>query len=164
MNSITLKPLEEKYYNDILEMNELLVHFLAPMDLEKLKHLHSISKKFLVAVKNDKAVACAITITGGADYDSVNYRWFEENCQDFLYIDRIIIMPEYHRIGLGTLIYNEVFKIAKDEGLSSVTAEIDILPANPVSLAFHKAKGFKEVSTQYIKGGEKEVSLQIAKI
>ena len=74
------------------------------------------------------------------------------------YVEKEIMA--YDRLGIGRLIYNEVFNHAKSTGVDRVTAEIDIKPPNPVSLKFHEAFGFKEVGKQMVAGGKKEVSLQ----
>ena len=66
--------------------------------------------------------------------------------------------------GLGHLLYEEVFRHARETDVSVVTAEIDIEPANPVSLKFHERFGFHEVGRQEVYGGKKVVSLQISEV
>jgi predicted GNAT superfamily acetyltransferase len=41
-----------------------------------------------------------------------------------------------------------------------LTAEFDIEPPNPVSAAVHQRYGFREVGTQWLGCGKKQVSLQ----
>jgi len=41
-----------------------------------------------------------------------------------------------------------------------LTCEFDIEPPNPVSMRFHQRMGFREVGTQWIGDGKKQVSLQ----
>jgi uncharacterized protein len=38
-------------------------------------------------------------------YDSVNYRWFTERYDDFMYLDRVAFDAEAQGRGLGTLLY-----------------------------------------------------------
>jgi len=67
-------------------------------------------------------------------------------------------------VGLGKVLYEEVFRYAKESRVPIVTAEIDIQPPNPVSLKFHDKFGFAEVGRQEVYDGEKVVSLQVARI
>ena len=47
-----------------------------------------------------------VTLRPGALYDSVNYRWFCENFDDFLYLDRIMVSDHARRRGIATLVYD----------------------------------------------------------
>lgn len=146
----------------VLELNESLVHFLSPLDQEKLHHLIDQSEMMKVVEVNGRVEAFVLTFSEGKDYDSVNYLWFANKYDRFLYVDRIVVGEAMHGKGIGKQLYQFVFDYAKDNDFSRVTAEIDIEPANPGSLVFHKKFGFEEVGRQSVAGGKKIVSLQSA--
>lgn len=152
-------------YEEILRQNEESVQFLSPMDADRLKKLKSESELLWVAeierAEGEPIIgAFIIAFREGADYDSVNYQWFENHFDNFLYVDRVVVDIPARGGGLGNLIYDAVFEYAKANDIERVTAEIDIEPANPVSLVFHEKYGFEEVGRQEVAGGTKVVSLQ----
>ena len=148
----------------ILELNESLVHFLSPLNKEKLHHLIEQSEMVKIVEVDGRVEAFVLTFSEGKDYDSVNYLWFAKTYDRFLYVDRIVVDAGMHGKGIGRKLYQFVFDYAKDKGFSRVTAEIDIEPANPGSLIFHKHFGFEEVGRQSVADGKKIVSLQSAQV
>lgn len=164
MLDIKVRKLENRDMNRILELNEESVHFLSPLTLDKLEYLRSQSEMFKVLEIDGCVEAFVLTLLQDQEYDSVNYKWFSTNYKKFLYIDRVVVSKMMQGKGLGPIIYVEVFKHAKSIKTPYIAAEIDIMPANPNSLKFHKKFGFKEVGTQTIYDGKKSVSLQIAEL
>ena len=151
---------KQEHYEEILKLNEELVHFLSPMDMEKFKKMSEETILNKVVIEEGEVAAFLMAFSQGKQYDSVNYKWFDKKYEKFLYVDRIVISPKQHRKGIGKELYNYVFDYAKENNFTVITCEIDIKPINEVSLAFHESMGFKEVGRQEIKGGEKVVSLQ----
>jgi hypothetical protein len=82
----------------------------------------------------------------GIDYASVNYRWFCERYERFLYVDRIVVDPPAQGLGVGRSLY-EAFAVRAD-GQSHLCAEVNVRPRNDRSLAFHEAFGFRAVGEQ----------------
>lgn len=150
--------------NDILKLNEESVHFLSPLSLEKLQHLHAQAEILKVVEINGIVKGFVLALREEKDYDSINYSWFASHYPSFLYVDRVVISTLQQGTGLGAMLYQEVFKHAKEVGVPYVTAEIDIDPPNPASLKFHEKYGFTEVGRQLVAGGKKAVSLQVSAI
>ena len=149
----------------ILNLNEVNVEVLSPMDLDKYRYFLGCSDMFQMAEVNGEPAAFLIVLREGiADYTSENYIWFSGQYDKFLYVDRIVIDEKFRGSGLGRKIYEGVFERAAKAGLPVVTAEIDIEPYNEPSLKFHEEMGFEEVGQQVIRGGEIKVSLQARKI
>ncbi|GAB1477210.1 GNAT family N-acetyltransferase [Bacillota bacterium] len=163
MNNIIIRRATAADFGSILRMNEESVHFLSPLTEEKLKHLDHECELHLVAETDGEIGAFCLTFREGADYDSVNYLWFQNHYEKFLYVDRVVVDLSARSAGLGKLLYEEVFKHAGATGVPIITAEIDIEPPNPISLRFHEKFGFNEVGKQEIGGGKKVVSLQMAR-
>ena len=161
---IEMRPATFEDFDAILKLNQDLVHFLSPLSKEKLTHLHSQAEIHSVVVVDGIVQAFIIAFREGKDYDSVNYTWFCEHYEKFLYVDRVVVSVAMQGAGLGSMIYNEIFKHAQKIEVPFVTAEIDFEPPNPNSLKFHEKYGFKEVGRQSVYGGKKIVSLQAAEI
>lgn len=94
----------------------------------------------------------------GQAYDSENYVWFSQQYHDFVYLDRITVMPDCRRLGVGRALYAEL--VRRYTGVAPVlTCEVNLVPRNDTSLRFHAGLGFVEVGQQHTGGGAKQVSL-----
>lgn len=163
MQTITVRPVKDTDYAFILRVNEENVEMLSPMDEEKLRDFQRISTLFWVAEVDGEPAGFLIALTEGASsYQSENYLWFQRQYPRFLYIDRVVLDRPYRRIGLGKTLYEKVFGFAKEQKIPVVTAEVDTIPYNGASLQFHRAMGFLEVGTQFVRNGSVKVSLQAA--
>ena len=56
----------------------------------------------------DTIVGFCLVMPSDAPYDSVNFRWFTERYDDFMYLDRVAFDAEAQGRGFGTLLYAEV--------------------------------------------------------
>ena len=72
-----------------------------------------------------------------------HYLWFGARHRSFYYLDRIVLHREYRRQGLGTYVYDEVEAVAAPYG--RLALEVNLVPRNDVSLAFHAGRGYVEV-------------------
>lgn len=127
---------------------------------EEMADLFALCDISLVAINRDKKVtAFLLSINTGKPYDSENYQWFEERGVRHQYIDRIVVSPSAKGTGVGTALYESVFEHARQCGANEVTAEINVRPANPSSMAFHERLGFQRLSEQETKGGTVRVAL-----
>ena len=99
---------------------------------------------FNLAVKlNNELVGYIICFKEGAKYQSLNYKFFKESIDEFLYVDRVAIKEGFRDQGLGTMIYDSVFLKAQELNVP-VLCEVNTRPANDPSLKFHAKMGFKE--------------------
>jgi len=144
----------------ILALNAESVHFLSPLEVKRLRHLHAQAAYHRVIEHDGRIAAFLLAFREGADYDSPNYRWFAQQYPHFLYIDRIVVADTARGLGFGAQLYDDILAFASATNAARLTAEFDVEPPNPVSAAFHQRYGFREVGTQWIGGGKKQVSLQ----
>ncbi|MDO5504530.1 MAG: GNAT family N-acetyltransferase [Actinomycetia bacterium] len=126
----------------ILAWNEADVHFLAPMDRDRLAYLHERANAVEIIESGQDAAGFIITFIEGADYDSENYCWFSEHETHFHYVDRIVIDPAFRGRGLAADTYAA---LAERYPQRPLVAEVNYAPPNPASLAFHERGGFTEV-------------------
>jgi len=159
---VTIRQAAKTDFEDILALNEELAQYLSHLTMEKLEHLYDEAAMKLVVEEDGKFAGFLLGFREGADYDSVNYTWFESHYPTFLYVDRIVITPDTQSGGLGSALYREVFRTAQEANVPVVTAEYNVMPPNVISEKFHNRFGFKEVGRQKIADGEKIVSLQVA--
>lgn len=158
--STTIRAAVAGDFATILALNAESVQFLSPLDAARLQHLHTQAAYHRVIDLGGSVAAFLLAFREGADYDSPNYRWFAQRYPEFLYIDRVVVSATQQGRGLGALLYADLFAFARANHVAQVTCEFDVDPPNPASAAFHARFGFREVGTQWLGGGKKQVSLQ----
>jgi uncharacterized protein len=138
-----LRPLRDTDVADVLALNAANVSALAPMDEARLHELRSLADRFDVLDVDGGFGGFVITFAGGAAYDSENYRWFSARHRRFYYLDRIVLHEGFRRRGLGGFVYDEIEKVATPYG--RLALEVNLVPRNDPSLAFHAGRGYVEV-------------------
>lgn len=144
----------------ILALNAESVLLTSRLDAARLRHLHAQAAYHRVVERDRHVAAFLLAFREGVDYDSPNYRWFAQRYRQFLYIDRIVVDAAARGVGLGVQLYDDIITFAAATGVGQLTCEFDLDPPNPASAAFHRRFGFREVGTQWIGDGKKQVSLQ----
>jgi len=159
---MNLRPATPSDFPAVLALNAESVRFLSPLSEPRLRLLHEQATLHEVLEEQGEVVAFLLALREGADYDSLNYRWFASRYPHFLYIDRVVVSQRLQARGAGTALYERAFAYATDTGVPLLTCEFDLDPPNPVSARFHARFGFQEVGRQAVSGGAKQVSLQAA--
>ena len=112
--------------------------------IEEFNSLTNMSSHVIVVNKGKETAGFIILMREKEEYDSLNYKFFKANYDEFLYVDRVAIKDGFRRQGLGKMIYEEVFRLAAEIN-TDVCCEVNTLPRNDASLAFHAEFGFQEV-------------------
>lgn len=145
---VELRPLTGADHDAVLALNADEVPRLGPLDAERLRWLLVRCDVALVAVVDGQVAGVVLAVARGSDYDSPNYRYFEARGSDHLYVDRIAVAPAHRRRGIADRLSDAVEHRAVTTGRTEVTCEVNVRPANPGSLAFHRRRGFVEVGQQ----------------
>ena len=131
----------------VLEINQSNTPEVGSIDATRLAFIFDESTIKLGAAVDERLVGFALVLAPGSAYDSSNYRWFQTHHPGSWYLDRVAISMGYRRRGIGTCLYERVFEELATTGARSLGLEVNLEPANPVSLAFHERLGF-EFATQ----------------
>jgi hypothetical protein len=144
-------------------LNETAVPHVNSVDAGTFEGFLAQAAYFRIVSLGGEIAAFLLGFRPGAAYVSPNYRWFCENYTDFVYIDRIVVASKFHRRGIGMLLYEDIERFAHERA-SLLGCEVNLVPANPGSIAFHERFGFSQVATQETDGGAKTVSLMVKRI
>lgn len=161
---VRLRPLTPADAHALAPLNDAAtpaVPITAPDDLARLIALSALP---LGLDRAGRLVGFVLALEPGADYDSENYRFFEERGVPSMYVDRIVVSESERGSGLGQALYAAVFEAARERGFAEVTCEVNLDPPNPGSLAFHGRLGFQQVGEQATKGGTVTVALLAAPV
>jgi predicted GNAT superfamily acetyltransferase len=143
---------------DAVALNNANVPELNELDANEVTRLAGLAELALAAEVDGEFAGFCWVIGPGQPYGSLNYGWFSRQYDDFVYLDRIAVRPEFRRYGIGRAFYDEL--IRQFTGVRSlITCEVNVRPRNEPSLRFHHAIGFREVGQQDTDDGKKTVSL-----
>jgi predicted GNAT superfamily acetyltransferase len=154
---VKLRAARQSDWPRLLELNAASVQELSPLDETRLRYILELAHSCLVVESDSGDVAgFAIAVAPGADYDSANYAWLSERYERFLYLDRIAVAADRRRSGIGAKLYDAMEQAAVS--FRRMVCDVNIQPRNEASLAFHAARGYREVG-QLAHGQHKTVVL-----
>jgi hypothetical protein len=155
---ISIRELQRADHPRVLELNQASVQELSALDEPRLQYILALAHRSLVAASDDDGdvLAFALAIAPGTDYDSLNYTTLAEMFESFLYLDRIAVADNARRKGLGSALYDAMEVAAAQFG--RMVCDVNIEPRNDASLAFHAARGYREVG-ELAHGNVKTVAL-----
>ena len=111
---------------------------------EEIADLLALSELSIGVYEDGLLTGFVICLLPRTRYGSLNYAWFNENYQDFLYVDRIAVSQNHRNKQIGSHLYERVFKHACELKVP-VAAEVSSNPPNPGSMRFHERNNFVEV-------------------
>ena len=137
--------LEKDYLESIYRLNQENTPEVGDLkSLEYLKTLIEHSSNQYSIFYDKKIIGFIICFRENSIYASENYKFFNNNKDKFIYIDRIVIKSGFRRMGFGTKIYNHLDALASKDFLP-ICCEVNSVPKNEISINFHIKNGFTEV-------------------
>lgn len=151
-----LRELTRADWPTLLALNADSVQELSELDEQRLEWVLSLAHRSLAVHNAGEMVAFALAIAPGTGYDSPNYRWFGARFERFLYLDRVVVAGSQRRRGIGSALYDAMEGTAAE--FERMVCEVNLLPPNPPSLAFHAARGYSQIG-RLSSGPEKVVGM-----
>lgn len=142
----SISPIKPRHHAAFLAMNAEFVHWLSPMDAAELRKVLSIAS-YKRQINDGEGVL--IGYAHNANYpDHKNMQWLRGKLENFFYIDRIIIAAGAQGKGHGRALYADIEAYARAAGYDWLACEVNTVPDNPGSHAFHLRFGFKALGEQ----------------
>jgi predicted GNAT superfamily acetyltransferase len=101
--------------------------------------------------------AFLIAFDHDAAYGGESFAWFRARFARFVYVDRVAVDEGQRGKGIARALYEELIARARAEGHERVLCEVNLVPPNPISDAFHAALGFREIGRGVLTRLEREV-------
>ncbi len=130
---------EDHHLDTLLILNNTHATETSLLDRRQLAALTAMA--FLAATDADLH-SLLIAFDQDADYASVNFHWFRQRYSRFVYVDRIIVGAAARGTGIARRHYQRLFAEAAADGHQIVVCEVNRVPPNAASDAFHQALGF----------------------
>jgi len=149
-------------FDAVLSLNEACVPHVNLISHEELQWFADRAAFLRVAKIDGRLAGFLVGLRPGTSYNSPNYRWFCNNYEDFAYVDRVAVSDWARRQGVAETLYTSF--IESQASVAVVTCEVNLRPPNAGSMRFHERMGFRQVSSQQIDDGKKEVALMEKKL
>ena len=162
MADIAIRQTVEADFDAIVALNLAEVAHTSEMDRTRLAALHGMAGYHKVATVDGVVAAFLLAMKHDCGYLNENFAWFSARFGTFLYIDRIVVDKGHRGLGLGSLLYEDVFGHAMALGIPTIACEYNVVPPNEPSRKFHERFGFREAGRQWLGNDSKQVSLQVA--
>jgi uncharacterized protein len=140
---MTLRELTRADWPAVLALNLASVRELSELDERRLEWILSLAHRAIVIESEREVVAFALAVAPHTAYDSANYRWFDARFERFVYLDRVAVAERLRRRGVATTLYEAMEAAAVP--FERMVCEVNVLPPNPASLAFHGSRGYVQV-------------------
>ena len=146
MKIIQIKSMPEpKIIKELYSLNQDNVPALGSLSTEtELEELIKLSDTSMYIFSNKEIIGFLVCFRERSKYHSPNYIFFNNNESKFMYVDRIAIKQNNINKGLGSLLYNKLYKLAALKQLP-ICCEVNTIPINQISLNFHYKNNFKPV-------------------
>jgi predicted GNAT superfamily acetyltransferase len=139
-----MRKLRSQDIPSIWEINEQGLPGTGKVSQQEVVELLRIAELTIGAFDGEKLLGFVLCFLPRTDYASLNYAWFNQRYQDFLYVDRIAVSENQRNRTIGSLLYQEVISYAKQYNYP-IAAEVSLNPPNPGSMRFHQRFDFAEI-------------------
>ena len=147
------------HLDDVFELNQGNVPAVGEVSRDWFEQmLDTEGVQFRVKLVDNHVAGFYVAMRPGLNYKSLNYLWFCNRFDDFVYLDRIVVHSQCFRQGIGRDLYT-FLRNENQSWASRITCEVNVKPLNQASLDFHSRLGFQEVGQQDTERGKKRVSL-----
>jgi len=139
-----LRELRSKDIPLIWKINEQGLPGTGKVSQQEIVELLIIAELAIGAFEGEQLVGFVLCFLPRTDYASLNYAWFNQRYQEFLYVDRIAVSENHRNQTIGSLLYQQVISYAKQYNYP-IAAEVSLNPPNPGSMRFHHRFNFTEI-------------------
>ena len=136
--------LSQEDVESIWTINEQGLPGTGQVSKQEISTLLEISTLSFGEFRDEELIGFVICLSPGTDYGSLNYAWFNERLESFIYVDRIAVSKNHRGEGVGSQLYDRVISYSNENKIP-IAAEVNLEPPNPGSMRFHRRFDFKEV-------------------
>ena len=144
--------------SSIWEINEQGLPGTGKVSEQEILGLLNYSSFSISLFDSNSLLGFVICLPPKTAYGSLNYLWFNERYDDFLYVDRIAVSTANRNQKIGSKLYQAVIDTASKIGVP-IAAEVNLRPPNPDSVRFHQRHGFTEIGQ--FEHGQKAVIMML---
>ena len=137
-------PLGKKDISAVWEINQQGLPGTGEVTHQEVEALLELASFAVGIFDLEELLGFVICMPPGTQYASLNYSWFNERYDSFVYVDRIAVSEQHRNKSIGAHLYDFVVEAAMNTN-APVAAEVSLKPPNPGSMRFHSRFQFEEV-------------------
>ena len=145
--SVRIRDISEPDLATVLAINEESVPAMNSLTLDRMRWFVREAEYFRVAECDSRIAGFLICLSPEAPYESANFLWLKKRCEDFLYIDRVAVRSQFHRLGIASALYRDAAECARNR-FRMIACEVNTRPRNRESIRFHRRLGFEVVGAK----------------
>jgi len=144
--SVQLRQASAGDFNAILKINATSAPHVAILEAEDLHRMVALASFALVATDGVRVVGYALAFLSSDIYEGDEFQSFRSRfVEPFLYIDQIAVCPTARRANIASQMYAWLQQRSHELGIFTLCCGVNLRPANPVSMWFHRKLGFESV-------------------
>ena len=147
-----VRPLDPSLMRSAHALNQHFASEISDVSLERFSELAALAVLARVIGRVDGFL---MAFDENTPEQGENHGWFKAHYPRFIYIDRVAVSPRLHGQGLARRLYRDAFGWASSQAYPLVCCEVNVLPPNPRSDAFHDALGFTEIAQRTLADGKR---------
>ncbi|MGH8183732.1 MAG: GNAT family N-acetyltransferase [Rhodanobacteraceae bacterium] len=156
--NLTLRDVRASDLAAVMGLNNTAGASILPMDATQLHHFYHHADYFRVAEVDGHLAGFLVALRDSTPHASSNFQWFRGHCEQFVYIDRVVIGDLHRGHGLGRTFYADVQSFAEVRS-PNLACEVFLEPRDDVAVLFHGVFGFHEAGQQVMPESGRRVSL-----
>ena len=106
-----LEDYNDSLFDFILESNNINKPKVGYLSKERLQLLLKQANYCKVAKFNGEPAGFLLCLPENKEYDSINYEWVSKRYSNFMYIDRISVLPKFQNEKIGSALYLSLIHI-----------------------------------------------------
>jgi uncharacterized protein len=127
----------------VLAINRAGQPGVAALEARELSRLLSLPHEHRVATRGGELVGYLLAFQRAAPYDGEEFLAFRQRLSEpFVYIDQVAVAPGLRQSGIGRCLYGAIDAVARGAQVRLLCCEVNLVPPNAASLAFHEKLGF----------------------
>lgn len=153
---LSIRTLAPADWSPVLLLNSRARPNVAALDDAELARLDALSDAHVVVLEGDAILGYALTFARDDAYDGEEFLTFRSQiAQPFTYIDQVVVSQSVQRSGVGRLLYEAIERASAIRGAFTLCCEVNTVPPNPASLAFHSRLGFGSLGSLATRDGRR---------
>lgn len=151
MHSCQVRAVQLHDHPALLALNNAHATALSLLDADALAALLQLAWHARIVAPADGLL---IALDQSAAYANPNFGWMGQRFERFIYIDRVVIAAHAQGRGLARQLYDELIRAAHAAAQPRLVCEVNLVPANPASLALHLQLGFLPIGDALLANGK----------